>query len=132
MQANLLIDLGDKAQVPIISFSATSPSLSSIRSPYFIRATQNDASQVNVITAIIQAFGWREVVPIYVDNDFGKGIIPFQTDALEKVNARVPYRSAIPSMATDDQIVAELYKLKRMQTRVFIVHVQSKTTRNDE
>ncbi|KAL2548160.1 Glutamate receptor 2.7 [Forsythia ovata] len=123
MQANFLIDLGDKAQVPIISFSTTSPSLSSIRSPYFIRATQKDSSQVNAITAIIQAFGWREVVPIYVDNEFGEGIIPFLTDALEKVNARVPYRSAIPSMATDDQIVAELYKLMTMQTRVFIVHV---------
>ncbi|KAL2548162.1 glutamate receptor 2.6 [Forsythia ovata] len=111
MQANFLIDLGDKAQVPIISFSATT-------------------------------FGWREVVPIYVDNEFGVGIIPFLTDALEKVNARVPYRSAIPSMATDDQIVAELYKLMTMQTRVFIVLCadlswlpvvhQSKTTRNDE
>ncbi|CAI9772308.1 unnamed protein product [Fraxinus pennsylvanica] len=122
MQANFLIDLGKKAQVPIISFSATSPSLSSIRTPYFIRSTQNDSSQVNVISATIQAFGWREVVPIYVDNEYGEGIIPFLTDALEKVNARVPYRSVIPSMATDDQLVAELYKLMTMQTRVFIVH----------
>ncbi|CAI9772306.1 unnamed protein product [Fraxinus pennsylvanica] len=122
MQANFLIDLGEKAQVPIISFSATSPSLSSIQTPYFIRSTQNDSSQVNVISAIIQAFGWREVVPVYVDNEYGEGIIPFLTDALEKVNARVPYRSVIPSMATDDQLVAELYKLMTMQTRVFIVH----------
>ena len=44
MQANFMIDLGEKAQVPIVSFSATSPSLTSIRSPYFFRVAQNDSS----------------------------------------------------------------------------------------
>ncbi|EYU22044.1 hypothetical protein MIMGU_mgv1a019033mg, partial [Erythranthe guttata] len=123
IQANFLISLGQKAQVPIVTFSATSPSLSSLRSPYFIRATLKDSSQVGAIVAIIQAFGWREVVPVYEDNEFGEGILPFLTDALEKVNVRVPYRSVIPPLATDDQIAAELYKLMTMQTRVFVVHV---------
>ncbi|KAL0323998.1 UNVERIFIED_CONTAM: Glutamate receptor 2.7 [Sesamum calycinum] len=123
VQANFMINLGDKAQVPVITFSATSPSLASLRSPYFVRATVNDSSQVKAISAVIQAFGWREVVPIYVDNEFGEGIIPFLTYALEQVNAGVPYRSAVPSLATDDQIVAELYKLMTMQTRVFVVHM---------
>ncbi|CAK9163541.1 unnamed protein product, partial [Ilex paraguariensis] len=123
MQADFVIDLGGKAQVPIISFSATSPSLSSLRSPYFIRATQIDSSQVGAISAIVKAFGWREVVPVYVDNEFGEGIIPFLTDALEEIDVRVPYRSIIPPSATDDQLVVELYKLMTMQTRVFIVHM---------
>ena len=77
MQANFVIDLGDKAHVPIISFLATSSSLTSLRSPYFFRVAQNDSSQVKAISAIIQAFGWREVVPIYIDNEYGQGIIPF-------------------------------------------------------
>ncbi|KAL7122372.1 hypothetical protein ACP275_01G041800 [Erythranthe tilingii] len=122
-QANFLISLGHKAKVPIITFSATSPSLSSLRSPYFIQATLKDSSQVGAIVAIIQAFGWREVVTIYENTEFGEGIIPFLTDALEKVNVRVPYRSVIQPSATDDQILAELYKLMAMQTRVFIVHM---------
>ncbi|GMQ02695.1 hypothetical protein CsSME_00048805 [Camellia sinensis var. sinensis] len=46
MQANFLIHLGEEAHVPILSFSATSPSLSSLRSPYFFRAALNDSSQV--------------------------------------------------------------------------------------
>ncbi|KAL9177139.1 hypothetical protein ABFS82_01G039500 [Erythranthe guttata] len=125
VQANFLISLGQKAHVPIITFSATSPSLSSLRSPYFVRATLNDSTQVNPIVAIIQAFKWKEVVPIYEDNEFGEGIVPFLTDALEQVNVRVPYRSVIPPTATDEQIVAELNKLKTMQTRVFIVHMLS-------
>ncbi|KAL3745665.1 hypothetical protein ACJRO7_014738, partial [Eucalyptus globulus] len=122
-QADFLIHLGNKLHVPIISFSATSPSLSSIRSPYFIRAAQNDSSQVNAVSAVMQAFGWREAVLVYIDNEFAEGIIPSLTDALEKVNTRVPYRSLIHPLATDDQILRELYKLMTMQTRVFIVHM---------
>lgn len=116
-----MINLGDKAQVPIITFSATSPSL--LSSPYFVRAALSDSSQVQTIGAIVQAFGWREVVPIYVDNEFGEGIMPFLADALEQVNVRTPYRSIIPSSATDDRVSLELYKLMTMQTRVFIVHL---------
>jgi ionotropic glutamate receptor len=123
MQANFVIDLGEKAQVPIISFSATSSSLTSLRSPYFFRVAQNDSSQVKAISAIIQAFGWREVVTIYVDNSYGEGIIPDLIDALQEIDARIPYRSVIPTSATEDQIGQELYKLMTMQTRVFIVHM---------
>ncbi|ONI33251.1 hypothetical protein PRUPE_1G412700 [Prunus persica] len=119
-QANFVIDLGDKAQVPIMSFSATSPSL---RGSYFFRIAQNDSSQVRAISTIIQAFGWSEAVPISVDNEFGEGVIPYLTTALQEVGARIPYWSVIPSKATDDQIVAELYRLMSMQTKVFIVHM---------
>ncbi|KAG8384025.1 hypothetical protein BUALT_Bualt04G0075200 [Buddleja alternifolia] len=124
-QANFLINLGDKAQVPIITFSATSPSLSLAESSYFVRATLNDSSQVQAISAIIQSFGWREIVPIYEGNEFGEGLIPFLADALEKINARVTYRSHIHKLATDEEIVAELSKLMKMQTRVFVVHMRA-------
>eukprot|EP00257_Ricinus_communis_P003352 XP_002515378.2 glutamate receptor 2.7 [Ricinus communis] len=123
MQADFVIELGQKAQVPIISFSASTPSLTSIRRPYFFRATQNDSTQVGAIAALIQAFGWREAVPIYVDNEYGQGVIPYLTDALQAIDARIPYRSLISFSATDDQIAEELYKLMSMQTRVFILHM---------
>ncbi|XWS75987.1 hypothetical protein CRYUN_Cryun01aG0138800 [Craigia yunnanensis] len=123
MQANFVINLGNKSQVPIITFSATSPSLTSLESSYFFRAAQSSSSQVKAISAIVKAFGWRVAVPIYEDNQFGESIIPYLSEALQEINARIPYLSVISLSATDDQIAGELYKLMAMQTRVFIVHM---------
>ncbi|XP_028807062.1 glutamate receptor 2.7-like [Neltuma alba] len=125
MEANFVISLGDKAHVPILTFSATTPSLASLRSPYFFRLAQNDSSQVNAIAAIVQAFGWRKAVPIYVDNEYGKGVIPFLTNALQQAYVQIPYLSAISPSATDEDIRGELYKLMTMQTRVFVVHMSA-------
>ncbi|KAF8044868.1 hypothetical protein N665_6188s0001, partial [Sinapis alba] len=125
MQAHFLIEIGQKTQVPVVSYSATSPFLTSLRSPYFFRATFEDSSQVNAIKAIIKLFGWREVVPVYIDNTFGEGIMPRLTDALQEINVRIPYRSVIALNATDDEISVELLQMMTMPTRVFIVHMYS-------
>ncbi|MCL7050991.1 hypothetical protein MKW94_015226 [Papaver nudicaule] len=71
VQASFVVDLGQKAQVPIISFPAFSPSVSSSRSSnYFIRTSQkNESSQAKAITAIIQGFKWKETVLIHEDTD---------------------------------------------------------------
>ncbi|GFZ08200.1 glutamate receptor 2.6 [Actinidia rufa] len=58
--------------------------------PILFRAVQNDASQVRAISSIVQAFGWTQVVPIYVENEFGEGIMPFLADALQEIKARIP------------------------------------------
>ncbi|KAK8697286.1 hypothetical protein V6N13_113438 [Hibiscus sabdariffa] len=125
MQADFVISLGNKSQVPIVSFSATSPSLISLNCPYFFRAAQTDSIQVKAISSIVEAFDWREAVPIYVDNQFGETIIPSLTAALQEINTRVPYLSVISESATDGRIAEELYKLMNMETRVFIVHAAS-------
>ncbi|KAL5973941.1 hypothetical protein ACLOJK_030600 [Asimina triloba] len=124
-EADFAIDLGTKAQVPIISFSATSPSLNSTGSPYFIRTTLADSSQTRAISAFVRAFGWREFVPIYEKSDYGNGLVPFLADASQEIDAAIPYLSVIPSAATDDQILVELYELMSMQTRVFVVHMST-------
>lgn len=63
--------------------------------PYFVRATLNDSAQVNSIALLIKAYGWREVVPVYDDTDYGRGILPSLVDALQEIDARVPYRSVV-------------------------------------
>ncbi|KAK4381182.1 Glutamate receptor 2.8 [Sesamum angolense] len=121
-QANFVMDLGDRAHVPIISFSATSPSLIP-GTPYFVQTAQSDAKQVQAIASIVKAFQWSQVVIIYEDTEFGHGIMPYLCNALQDVNTRVSYRSVFPKSATDDFISKELYKMMTMQTRVFVVHM---------
>ncbi|CAL5058981.1 unnamed protein product [Urochloa decumbens] len=124
-QAVFVSALGNKHRVPIVSFTATSKSLSSRSLPYFVQATACDSAQVSSIASIIKTYGWREVVPIYVDNNYGRGIIPDLVNVLEGIDAHIPYRSAIDESATSEQITQELYKLMTMQTRVFVVHMSS-------
>ncbi|KAI3973590.1 hypothetical protein MKW92_048894 [Papaver armeniacum] len=122
-EAIYMLHLGKKTQIPVISFSATSPSISPSRNPYFIRTTHQDSSQVDAIAAVIKTFKWREVVPIYEDTEYGNGIIPYLIDAFHSIGTRVPYRSVLPESANDDRILQELYKLMTMQTRVFVLHM---------
>ncbi|XP_020264747.1 glutamate receptor 2.7-like [Asparagus officinalis] len=122
-EAKFVIELGDKAHVPIISFSAKSPSLSHQKNPYFIRTGLSDYIQSKVIASIVQFFKWKEVVPLFEDTEYGNGIIPYLIDALQEVEAHVTYRSSLPLSATKVQIMEELDKLKSMRTRVFVVHM---------
>ena len=122
-QAKFVIELGRKAQVPIISFSATSPSLSPSQNQFFIRTTQDDCVQVKAIANIVDTFGWREIVIIYEDTDYGNGLIPYLLDALQEIDTRVPYRSVIHPSSNNTEIIKELNKLKENHVRIFLVHM---------
>ncbi|KAF8021687.1 hypothetical protein BT93_G1975 [Corymbia citriodora subsp. variegata] len=122
-QADFIADIGNTTKVPIISFTATSPLLSHLEIPYFIRMAQVDTSQLKAIAAVVNAVKWSEVVPIYERSHYGSGIISHLADAMQEIGTRIPYRCGISPSATDDQILKELYKLMTMQTRVFIVHM---------
>ncbi|KAH7867348.1 hypothetical protein Vadar_032294 [Vaccinium darrowii] len=121
-QAEFVVDIGSKTQVPIIS-QAMSPSLSPTDNPYFIRGAHIGSSQVESLTAIIKAFGWREVVLIYEDTDYGRGLVPYITDAFVGISTQVKHRSVLSLSASDDHILQELYKLMTIRTRVFVVHM---------
>ncbi|CAM8892354.1 unnamed protein product [Rhodiola kirilowii] len=123
MQTHFILSLCNKAQVPIISFSASSPLLSPTRNPYFFRATQNDSAQVAALSSLVKHFSWREAVPVFAQDGYGEGIVPFLTDALQKVDCRVHYRAALAPEATDSEVSEELNRLMSMETRVFIVHM---------
>ncbi|XP_042991345.1 glutamate receptor 2.1-like [Carya illinoinensis] len=121
-QAKFVIELGRKAQVPIISFSGTSPSLSPAQNPYFIRTALDDSAEVKAISAIVEAYGWREIVLIYEDTDYGNGLIPYLMDAFEEIETRVPHRSVIPPASNNNEIAKEIKKLNETNARVFLVH----------
>lgn len=122
-EAKFVINLGEKAKLPVISISATSPSFSPSRSPFFIRTCQDDNSQVKPLVSIVQQFGWRQVTVIYEDKEFGDSFIPFLTHSLQQIDTRVVYRSVISPSSSQLHISKELEKIKAMETRVLLVHM---------
>ncbi|KAJ0673991.1 putative periplasmic binding protein-like I [Helianthus annuus] len=120
-QADFVIDIGNKEKVPVIS-PAASPSLSPNNNVYFIRSAHNSTLQLKPITELIKHFSWSEVVFVYEDGEYGRGLVPYLSDAMMNIGTKVTYQTVIYPSVSDDWILAELYKLKTMQTRVFVVH----------
>ncbi|KAJ0488457.1 putative periplasmic binding protein-like I [Helianthus annuus] len=120
-QADFVIDLGNKDKVPVIS-PAASPSLSPTNNVYFIRSAHDSTLQLKPITELIKHFRWSEVVFMYEDGEYGRGLVPYLSDAMMNIGTKVTYQTVIYPSVSDDWILAELYKLKTMQTRVFVVH----------
>ncbi|CAM8978579.1 unnamed protein product [Rhodiola kirilowii] len=125
IEATFAIELGRQVQVPIITFSVTSPSISHAKNPYFIRTAQNDSYQVQALTELIQGFDWHEIVLIYEDTVYGNGIIPYLTDALLKSNIKITYKCAFLKEASSLQIFQELNQMRGLKTQVFLVHMMT-------
>jgi ABC-type branched-subunit amino acid transport system substrate-binding protein len=124
VESAFVADLATQAEVPVVSFSATSPSVSPATARFFSRAAQSDADQAGAVAALAAHFGWRRVVPVYQDDDYGAAFIPFLVDALASAPAEVPYRCALREDATPDAVAAELYRMESEQTRVFVLHTR--------
>ncbi|KAM0017598.1 putative periplasmic binding protein-like I [Helianthus debilis subsp. tardiflorus] len=120
-QADFVIAIGNKSNVPIIS-PATSPSLSTNDNLYFVRSAHASNSQLEPLAALIKHFKWREVVFVYEDDEYGRGLVPYFSNIMQNVSTKVMCQIDVPPLASDDWILKELYKLKTMQTRVFVVH----------
>ncbi|CAD6219142.1 unnamed protein product [Miscanthus lutarioriparius] len=124
VESAFVADLATRAEVPVVSFSATSPSVSHSEARFFARAALSDAKQAEAIAALATYFGWRRVVPIYQDDDYGAAFVPFLVDALTAARAEVPYRCALPAAATREAVAAAMYRLESKQTRAFVVHAR--------
>ncbi|CAM0943577.1 unnamed protein product [Alopecurus aequalis] len=124
-QAEFVAHLGNRSHVPVLSYSATSPSVSPAQTPYFVRTAANDSLQAAPVASVLAAFGWLAAAVVHEDSPFGAGILPALADALQNVavgGAAIVDRVAVPSDSSDDSLDAMLYRLMAMPTRVFVVH----------
>ena len=112
-----------KLRFPSFPFQQQAPHFLHPQNPFFIRTTQDDSAQVKAIADIVKTFGWREIVLIYEDTEYGNGLIPYLMDPLQEIDTRVPYRSVIPPSSNNTEIIKELNKLKENYTRIFLVHM---------
>ncbi|KAF7000688.1 hypothetical protein CFC21_016540 [Triticum aestivum] len=121
--AHIISHAANKLQVPLISFAASDPTLSSLEYPYFVRATQSDYYQMSAVASIISQYQWREVIAIYVDDDYGRGGITALGDALAKNMAKIAYKAKLPPHAGRTAIQDVLMQVNEMESRVYVVHV---------
>ncbi|CAN6217738.1 unnamed protein product [Urochloa humidicola] len=132
VESSFVADLATRAEVPVVSFSATSPSVSASAARFFSRAALSDAAQAGAVAALANYFGWRRVVPIYQDDDYGAAFVPYLADALTTATTsaaaaravEIPYRCALPAGASEDAVAAAMYRLESQQTRAFVVHAR--------
>ncbi|KAL8031350.1 hypothetical protein ABFX02_13G018500 [Erythranthe guttata] len=113
----------NELHVPLLSFGATDPTLSSLQYPYFLRTTISDYFQMNAIADLVVYFGWKEVVAVFVDNDYGRNGISALGDALVKKRARISYKAAFSPTASITDLDNLLVKANLLESRVFVVHV---------
>uniref|UniRef100_A0A1J3JZK7 Glutamate receptor n=1 Tax=Noccaea caerulescens TaxID=107243 RepID=A0A1J3JZK7_NOCCA len=121
--AHMISHVANELHVPLLSFGATDPTLSSLQYPYFLRTTQNDYFQMYAITDFLSYKGWRQVIAIFVDDECGRNGISVLGDALAKKRMRISYKAAITPGADTNSIKDLLVSVNLMESRVFLVHV---------
>ncbi|KAE9585614.1 hypothetical protein Lal_00009958 [Lupinus albus] len=121
--AHTISHVVNELHVPLLSFGATDPSLSSLQYPYFIRTTQNDHFQMYAIADLVDYYRWKEVIAIFVDDDNGRNGVSALGDALAKKRAKVSYEAAFTPGATKSDISDLLNEVNLMESRVYVLHV---------
>lgn len=89
--AHILSHLANELHVPMLSFTALDPSLSSLQYPYFIQTSPNDLFQVTAIADMISYFGYREVIAVYTDDEQSWGSMIALGDKLTERRCRITF-----------------------------------------
>ncbi|XP_027918723.1 glutamate receptor 3.6-like isoform X2 [Vigna unguiculata] len=125
VMAHVISHIANEMQVPLLSFAATDPTLTSMQFPYFVRTTQSDLRQMAAVAEIVDHFQWRDVIAIFVDDDHGRNGVAALGDKLaekqRKISHKVPFR---PYNITREEINSALVKIAAlMESRVIILHI---------
>ncbi|XP_022726478.1 glutamate receptor 3.4-like [Durio zibethinus] len=125
--AHVISHVVNELHVPLLSFGATDPTLSSLQYPYFLRTTHSDYFQMHAIADVVDYYTWREVIAIFVDDDYGRSGISVLGDALAKKRAKISYKAAFSPGDPQNKIKDLLVEVNLMESRVFVVHVTPDT-----
>lgn len=125
--AHVISHVVNELNVPLLSFGATDPTLTSLQYPYFLRTTQSDYYQMHAVADLVEYYGWREVIAIFVDDDYGRNGISVLGDALSKKRAKISYKAPFSPGASRSAINSLLVGANLMESRVFVVHVNPDT-----
>ncbi|KAH6782803.1 glutamate receptor 3.3 [Perilla frutescens var. hirtella] len=121
--AHTVLHVGNELKTPFVSFSATDPTLTTLQFPYFIRATQSDSHQMTAVAEIVDHYGWKEVIVIFLDDDYGRNGLSALDDALSARRCRVTYKAGIPpGDVSRSDIMDILVKVALAESRIIVLH----------
>nr|KYP65752.1 Glutamate receptor 3.3 [Cajanus cajan] len=124
VMAHVISHIANEMQVPLLSFAATDPTLTSLQFPYFVRTTQSDLCQMAAVAEIVDHFQWRDVIAIYVDDDHGRNGVAALGDKLAEKRGKILHKSPFrPNNFTPEEINSALVKIALMESRVIVLHI---------
>lgn len=121
--AHMLSEIANGLRVPLISYAATDPTLSALQFPFFLRTTQSDSYQMAAMADLIDFYGWKEVIVVFVDDDYGRNGISALEDELNKKRSKISYKLPLHAQFDFSNISDLLNKSKLLGPRVYVVHV---------
>lgn len=110
-------------EVPLISFAASDPSLSASQFPLFVRMTQSDSVQMTALADLIRHFEWKEVIAIFVDDEYGRNGISYLSDELAKGMSKIHFKFPLSVNFDLSELTRVLNKSKFIGPQVFVVHI---------
>ncbi|KAL8251540.1 hypothetical protein R6Q59_035233 [Mikania micrantha] len=120
--AHMISHVVNKLQVPLLSFTATDPTLSSSQYPFFVRTTHSDAFQMAAVADIVEYYEWKQVVAIYTDDDHGRNGITSLADQLAAKRCKISHKAPIKPESTRAEIREVMLQVALMESRVIVVH----------
>ncbi|XP_038888720.1 glutamate receptor 3.2 isoform X2 [Benincasa hispida] len=127
--AHILSHLSNELHIPLLSFTALDPTLSSLQYPYFIQTAPNDLFQMNAIADMIHYYSWHDVVVVFTDDDQCRNSMIALGDKLEERSLQISSKVPLPPYptATRTEVQDALTKIKMMESRVIVLYTFSKT-----
>ncbi|XP_068329550.1 glutamate receptor 3.6-like [Pyrus communis] len=120
--AHVISHIANELQVPLVSFSVTDPTLSALQFPFFVRSTQNDLYQMAAIAEMVDYYGWREVIALYVDDDHGRNGITALANTLAEKRCKISYKAPLVLDSNRDNITDVLVKVALTESRIIVLH----------
>ena len=113
------------ANVPIISFAATSDELSSDQYRYFMRTVPPDNQQVRVQADLFERFHWTYVGTVALDDSYGRfGVSALENEAYNRKTFCIAFSEFIPRLGAAEKIPLIVSRIKeKSEVKVIVVWV---------
>lgn len=83
----------NELKVPLLSFGSTDPTLSALQYPFYVRTTQSDHHIMYAVADLVDHFGWKEVIAVHVDDEYGRNGVSILGDAMAKKRGKIAHKA---------------------------------------